>query len=176
MSLLLTGIVSLPLSLRSSPQPLLPKCLIPILPALLRSLPSFQNALIVLRLHRSHPRRLFEGLSLQGDMCTLMGWMEQAPLPCGPASHSMGRTPTMTCVGHLLSAMFCAKLSTCFTTLSLPVISSPRGGLVVAQFTQEETEVQRRKESCPSSPCSLALKLRFEPMSVALRVSGTCTL
>lgn len=46
----------------------------------------------------------------------------------------------------------------------------------VAQFTQEETEVQRKKEGCPNSPCSLALKLRFEPMSAALRVSGTCTL
>lgn len=93
MSLLLIGIAALPLCLCSSPQPLLLKYPIPILSVLLRSLSSFQNALIVLWLHRSHPRSLFEGLSLPGRDMHPSGLDGAGPTPMWTSFSQHGQNP-----------------------------------------------------------------------------------
>lgn len=104
-----------------------------------------------------------------------MGWAV-GPGPCSdlgcPHPQSRGGAPTVTHMEQL-PAHALSRLSACFPALS-PCIPTRRP-LSLAPIYREDTEAQGRKDSCPGSPSSQALRLRFEPMSAAFGLLKTCT-
>lgn len=80
-----------------------------------------------------------------------------------PDSNTHGAAPVhMLCPG-----------SACFPALSPCILT--RRPLSLAPIYREDTEARGRKDSCPVSPGSQALRLRFEHMSAAFGLLRTCT-